>query len=99
MGFREEEKEEKRKMTILTSKKGIAFVWLGILILIIIIGIFFVMLNKPVEKVKEITKKNVTGTQYEKSYNQQNTLWDYFLLFFIFGMFLFGISEAIKRPQ
>ena len=68
--------------------------------MIIFMGIFYVLLNMPMEKVKEITQANYTGTEYEDSINQQQTLWDYFLLFFIlFGAFLFGISEAIKRPQ
>ena len=86
-------------MKVLRGKKGIAFIWLGILILLVLMGTFFVMLNKPVTKIVEITKDNVTGTQYEKPYNQINTMWDYFLLFFIAGAFTFGITEAIRRPQ
>lgn len=89
--------EARRKMNFSDSKKGIAFIWLGIFILIIIMGIFYVMLDKPLQKVKEMTKANITGTQYEKTYNQENVLWTYFLMFFIFGIILFGIREAIKR--
>ena len=85
--------------TIGASKKGIAFVWLGIIVLIIFMGAFYVILDHSIEKSEEISRPNITGTQYEDSYNKQNVIWDYFLMMFVFGAILFGIRESMKREN
>ena len=83
--------------TISDSKKGIAFVWLGVLVVIFIIGLFYVLLNEPITIVKGITKDNVTGTPYEKTYNQMNTIWDYFLVVFVLMAMAFLVLSSIRR--
>ena len=81
------------------GKKGIAFIWLIILCLIILMGLFYVMLDQPIQKVKNMTVENVTGTIYEQPYQRVNTIWDNFLWFFLLGVFAFGITIAITRPN
>jgi len=85
--------------TILGSKKGIAFIWLGMLVIMLIIGSFYIVLNEPMQIIKELTIDNITGTQYETPYNQANTVWDYFLVIFVFMSMAFLVLSAIRRPR
>jgi len=84
---------------ILVSKKAIAFNWLGILIIMLAVGSFYILLNEPVEQIKSITKDNITGTPYEDTFNKTNTLWDYFLVVFFFMCMVFLVLSAMRRPN
>jgi hypothetical protein len=91
--------EKNARKMILDSKKGIAFVWLAIIVIIALMGIIYVFLDYAEQKVKTLTMDDVTGTQYEKTFNQENVMWDYFLLFFFGSILIFGILEAIRKDN
>lgn len=79
------------------SKKGNGFVWLGVILIIVGFGLLYIMLDQPMQQIHELTKNNVTGTQYEKNYNKVFTLWDKFLLIFLFMILIAGLIEVLKR--
>ena len=86
-------------LLILDSKKAIAFMWLGTLVIILIIGLFYILLNEPIRIVRNITIENVTGGIYEDSYNKINTIWDYFLLIFVLMAMAFLVLSTMRRPR
>lgn len=84
-------------MKLLKHRKGQAFIWLGVMAFIFIMGLFYVILSQPVAKVAEITQGNFTGTDYEPTYNKLMTIWDYWLVLFIIGIILFALLSAMRK--
>ena len=79
------------------SKKSQAFMWLGIIALIVIMGLIYIILDQPWDKVSEISKTNFTGTQYEPTYKKIHTVWDYFLVLFLLAILAFGILTVMRK--
>jgi H+/Cl- antiporter ClcA len=84
-------------MISLKYRKAQAFTWLGIMALICIMGLFYIILDQPFQKITEITEGNFTGGRYEPAYDKIQTIWDYWLIAFLLGAILFGILVAMRK--
>lgn len=84
-------------MTFLTGKKGQAFIWLGVIILIFVMGLFYILLDHTTQDVKETFEGNITGSIYEDDYKKIDMAWDYFLIIFLFFIMIFGVLAAMRK--
>ena len=79
------------------NKKAQAFVWLSIMVSIFAMGLLYIMLDQPLEQIKTETASNFTGSRYESTYKKLNTIWDWWLLLFLLGIFIYGVLTILKR--
>lgn len=84
---------------IMKSKKSQAFVWLYILVFIFGIGLLYIILNQPFELFQDKLGGNFTGTQYETTYIQINTLWNLFLVASLLGAIIYGILSTMRKKD
>jgi len=78
-------------------RKAQAFTWLKIMMVIFALGLIFIMLNEPVERIKEITKPNSTGTIYEQPYKKMESAWDMFLIIAVIGILCYGVLSSMRK--
>ena len=81
------------------NKKAQAFVWLSIIVSIFAMGLLYIMLDQPLEQIKTGTSSNFTGSRYESTYKKLNTIWDWWLLLFLLGIFIYGVLTILKRSD
>ena len=79
------------------SKKAQAFVWLSVMVAIFAMGLLYIMLDQPLEQIKTEVGGNFTGSRYESTYKKVNTIWDWWLLLFLLGVFIYAIITALRR--
>ena len=85
--------------SVFSNRKGIAFVWLGILFVIVAMGLIFLVLDQPLTKVRDMNGDKFTGTIYEPTYDKMNTVWDKWPVIFLLGVILFGVLTTLRKEQ
>jgi len=80
-------------------KKAQAFVWLAILIVILIMGVFYIMLSEPMTKIRDKFGGNFTDSIYEAPYQKITTIWDKFLVIFLLSILSFGVLTAMRKKD
>ena len=78
-------------------KKAQAYVWLVVLLTLFAMALIYLVLNESVEKIKPLVVGNFTGTQYEDTYKQVNTIWDMWLLIAFIIILIWGVLTALRR--
>lgn len=97
-GFGGKPRKKKKTMTLIwDSKKAIAFVWLGVLVVLVIFAIFYILLDQPMDQIVSMTSENVTGTDYEPTFNKEKAIWDAIPFIFLLMSMVFLVSSAIRR--
>jgi len=81
------------------QKKAQAFTWLYVMVMIFAMGLIYIMLNQPFDRIRDTLGGNFTGTQYHDTYLKINTVWDMWLLIFLIGAIIFGILSTMKRQD
>ena len=99
MAVQERRSEATEAAALILSKRGAAFIWLGVLCIIVVMGLFYIVLDQPIDKIQEKTKGNFTGTQYQEGYDKVSTMWDYFLFAFLLSILAFGVLTAMTREN
>ena len=85
--------------SVFSNRKGVAFIWLGILFVIVAMGLLFLILDQPLNKIRELNEDNFTGTIYEPTFDKIYTVWDKWPVLFLLGVMLFGILSTLRKDQ
>lgn len=78
-------------------KKAQAFIWLTVMVMIFGMGLIYILLTQPFDRISSNLGGNFTGTQYQPTYDKMQTIWDMWLFIFIFGIIIWGILSTMKE--
>ena len=79
------------------NRKAQAFVWIAILAVILVMGLFYTMLSEPMSIMRNKFGGDFADSMYEDPYKKITTIWDNFLIVFLLAVLAFGILISMRR--
>ena len=80
------------------NKKGSAFAWIMIMVMVFGIAIIYMVMTQPVRIIQDITWVNVQNdTDYAQTFNTVVLVWKYWPLIMLLGLIIVGIIMSLKR--
>lgn len=81
------------------NKKGAAFIWLAVMLAIFGMGLLYLLLNQPYERISDTFSGNFTGTIYEPTYNKMQTIWKWYPAIALVGFIIYGILSTLRKRE
>lgn len=82
---------------MITGKKGSAFVWIMITVMVFVVAIVYMIFTQVVIKVQGATVSVLNDSDYAKSYNTTIMVWKYWPLIALIGLIIAGILLSLKQ--
>lgn len=82
------------------NKKGQAFVFLAALLFLFFMGLLFISLDRAhsfIVNENSSLMQNISGGQYEATFDKLDFMWNFFLVFLTIGVIIFMIISALRQ--
>jgi len=83
---------------VLDNKRGSAFTWVMITVMVFSIGLIYMVMTQPIIAIQSTTWSYVKNdTDYAQSYNTVVMVWKYWPIVVLIGLIIVGIMMSLKQ--